>query len=239
MIFPQDYYRYCTVIDTQTAFTIEKGMYQMSLMAYNDGGIQSKIFAGLTDEIFFGVSLDVEHVIGKDEIEPNVPGVVFKMRITDGWENWPVSFSIGYDSFYMGQVGKADNNYSSDGESSNFNYTNLNKMIYGVYAVVTKPLYSFGSEQHLSFGLRIPTQPDYVPVDSSYFISFDVPLGSKFVIKSELERIYWDFSRLEQWLANAGLRYNIIDKVGIEFSFRFESGEEPNRVLRIEYNDRF
>lgn len=238
-IYADRYYRYSTVIDTQTAYTYEQGIFQMSLLAYNSGGIQTKLTAGLTNDIYFGVSLDVEHLIGKEKIEPNVPGVVFKWRITDGPEYWPISLAIGYDSFYMGEVGKADNNLSSTEEQSNYNYSKLNKMIYGPYAVITKPLYAFGSEQHFNIGVRLPTQPDYVPIESSYYISLDIPFGSKFVIKGEIERLYWNFDRLSQCLANTGIRYNIIDKVGIDFSFRFEKDEKPNRVIRIEYNDKF
>ncbi|MBN1501162.1 MAG: hypothetical protein JW982_13455 [Spirochaetes bacterium] len=238
-IYAQDYYRYASVIDTQTAYNLGKGGYQLSFLAYNNGGIEWKSFVGLTDNFFLGVSLDTEHMIGKEDISPNVPGVVLKLRLTDGWERWPVSVSIGYDSFYMGQVGKAPNNLSSDGKTSNFEYNDLNKMIYGPYFVITKPLYTFNSEQHFSFGMRLPTQPDYVPIDSTYFFSLDIPLGWAFVIKGEIERVYWDFRRQENWLANAGLRFNIIDNLGFDFCFRFESGEKVNRVFRMEYNNEF
>ncbi len=238
-LYAQEYYRYVSVIDTQTAYTLGKGAYQLSFLVYNEGGIEWKSIVGLTDNFYFGVSIDTEHIIGKQDISPNVPGVVLKLRLTDGWERWPISVSIGYDSFYMGQVGKAQNNLSSGGESSNFEYNELNKMIYGPYCVVTKPLYAFNAEQHFSFGARLPTQPDYVPEDSTYFFSLDIPLGKSFVIKGELERIYWDFRRQEYWLANAGLRYNIVDNLGFDFCFRFENDEQINRVFRMEYNNEF
>lgn len=224
----QHYIRNTTVIDTPTAYTIARGTYQVSFLGYDNGGVELKAFIGLHDSFYLGVSSDIQNAIGKDKAKPNVPGVVAKLKITAGWEMFPISLAIGYDSFYIGEEGKTYNPEN-----------NMNRMIYGPYAVITKPVYVFNDEQHFHFGFRVPAQPDYVPGDSSYFISLDVPLGNSFIFKMESERIYYNFRDSDEWLFNVGLRYSYLNRLGVEFDVLFQHDERPNRIIRIEYNDEF
>jgi hypothetical protein len=154
--------------------------------------------------------------------------VVAKIKFTDGWEAFPISVAIGYDSFYIGQEGRTYNNENS-----------LNRMIYGPFFVVTKPIYLLDMEQHVHFGMRLPLQPYYVPEDTSYFLSFDIPLGESVMFKSEGERIYFDFSRPKEWMLNLGLRYSYMYRIAVEFDVVFQKGDRANRILKIEYNDEF
>jgi hypothetical protein len=215
-------------IDSPTAFTIGRGNYQVSLLEYDNGGMELKTIIGLHDILYLGVSLDVQNAIGKDDPKPNVPGVIARLKFTDGWEEWPISIAIGYDSFFIGEQGKRENVHNP-----------LDRMIYGPYLAVTKPIYLFDDEQYLSYGLRVPAQPEYVPEDTSYYVALDIPLGQMFRIKGEIERVYWNFRDSEEWLYNAGLRYTYLDQLGIEFDFLFQPHERGNRILRIEYHDHF
>ncbi len=246
----QQFSRYTTVIDTPTAFTIPHGTYQLGLLAYDEGGLELKTVVGLTDMFYMGVSFDMEHAIGRDEPKPNVPGVIAKFKITDGPESFPISLALGYGSFYMGATGKIkteESSSSDDGgilgteESSGDQYTvdPLNRMVYGPYIVITKPIYILDEEQHISGGFRVPAQPNYKPDDSSYFLSLDVPLGQYFTVMAETERIYWNFKRSDEWLLNFGFRYNIFTKVGLELDILLERDKTPNRVVRVEYTDEF
>ena len=54
------------VIDTPTAFTIGRGSYQVSLLGYDNGGVELKTIIGLHDNLYLGISVDVENAIGKD-----------------------------------------------------------------------------------------------------------------------------------------------------------------------------
>jgi hypothetical protein len=180
--FAEYYGRTNNVIDTPTAYTLEKGMYQFSFLAYDRGGVELKAFMGLHDNFYLGASFDIQSALGKENAEPHAPGVIAKIKFTDGLDKFPISIAIGYDSFYIGQEGKTYNNDNR-----------YNRMIYGPYFVVTKPVYLLDEEQHLHFGVRLPLQPYYVPEDSSYFVSFDVPLGNSIIFKAEGERIYCDF----------------------------------------------
>lgn len=245
----QQFSRYTTVIDTPTAFTIPHGTYQLGMLAYDEGGLEFKTVVGLTDMFYMGVSFDMEHAIGRDKIRPNVPGVIAKFKVTDGPESFPISLALGYDSFYMGATGKVVTSTSSEDDSglglgdtteeTEERVDPLNRMVYGPYFVITKPIYILDEEQHISGGFRIPAQPNYKPDDSSYFLSLDVPMGQYFTVMAETERIYWNFKRSEDWLLNFGFRYNIFTKVGVELDLLLERGETPNRVVRIEYTDEF
>jgi len=226
--YAQYYVRNTTVIDTPTAYTIARGTYQLSFLGYDNGGVELKAFIGLHNNFFLGASLDIQGAIGKDDPDPNVPGVVGKIKFTDGWEMFPISFAIGYDSFYIGEEGKT---YNSKNE--------LNRMIYGPYFVITKPIYLFNDEQHIHFGMRIPTQPEYVPEDTSYFFALDIPLGEIFIFKAEMERVYYNFERAKDWLYNVGMRYSYMQRLGIEFDVLFQKDENPNRIIRIEYINEF
>lgn len=215
-------------IDTPTAYTIPRSSYAVSLLGYDNGGMELKTLVGLHDQLFIGVSFDVQNVIGKDDIQPNIPGVIARLKFTDGWETFPISVAIGYDSFYIGREGRKEN---SDNE--------LDRMIYGPYLAITKPIYLFNEEQYISYGLRVPAQPQYLPDETSYYISLDIPLGPMFRLKGEMERVYWNFRDSGDWLYNAGIRYNYLDQLGIELDVLFQKGERPNRIIRIEYYGKF
>ena len=224
----QSYKRDAVVIDTPTAYTLDRGMYEFSFLAYDRGGVELKSYIGLHDNLYLGASFDVESALGKEKARPNVPGVIAKLKITDGWETFPISFAVGYDSFYMGQVGKTEN-YENE----------LNRMIYGPYFVVTKPIYLLSDEQHIHFGVRVPAQPYYVPEDTSYFLSLDVPVGDFVIFKAESERVYCNFERHDDWLLSFGLKYSYFNHIGVELDVMLQKHEYANRLLRIEYTDEF
>ncbi len=226
--FSQNSIRDNMVIDTPTAYTLGKGMYQFSFLAYDNGGIELKALMGLHDNLYLGGSFDIQNALGKNDPEAHAPGVVAKVKFTDGWETFPVSIAIGYDSFYIGQEGKTYNSANK-----------LDRMIHGPYFVVTKPVYLLDDEQHIHFGMRVPLQPYYEPSDTSYFLSLDIPIGKSFIFKTESERIYYDFSRRREWLLNVGLKYSYLNHIGVEFDILMQKKDRGNRILRFEYNDEF
>jgi len=231
IIIPQNTFaqgKQTVVIDTPTAFTIAKGTYKVSLLEYDQGGMEFKTFLGLHDIFYLGVSLDIQNAIGKEDPHFNVPGVIGKIKFNDGWEEFPLVLAAGYDSFYVGNYGVEDNDENE-----------LDRVIYGPYAVITGSIYLFDSEQFLSAGIRMPTQPYYKPENTSYFGSLDIPLGEFFRFQFETERVYWDFKHNEDWLYNAGIKYNYFDHVGFEFAVIMQEDEKPNRIIRIEYHAEF
>jgi hypothetical protein len=148
----------------------------VSLLEYDNGGMELKTIIGLHDILYLGVSFDVQNAIGKDDPKPNVPGVIARLKFTDGWEEWPISIAAGYDSFFIGEQGKRENVHNP-----------LDRMIYGPYLAITKAIYLFDDEQYLSYGLRVPTQPDYVPEDTSYYVALDIPLARCSALRARLK----------------------------------------------------
>ncbi len=218
-----------SVIDTPTAFTIARGTYKVSLLEYDNGGMEFKTFLGLHDIVYLGVSMDVQSAIGRDDPQPNVPGVIARIKFTDGHESFPIAIAAGYDSFYTGYEGREQEEIKNE----------VNRVIYGPYLVFTGSIYLLDAEQYLSLGIRTPTQPDYKPDDSSYFISLDIPIGEFFRLALEGERIYWDFKDPEDWLFNTGIKFNYFDEIIFTFAVIFEHDEKPNRIIRIEYHGQF
>ena len=216
------------VMNTPTAFTIAKGTYKVSFLEYDNGGMEFKTFLGLHDILFLGVSFDVQSAIGRDKPEFNVPGVIAKIKFTDGWEKLPIAIAIGYDSFFVGYDGVKENNKNE-----------LDRVIYGPYLVFTGSIYLFDSEQYVNVGIRTPTQPYYTPDRSSYFTSLDIPLGNYFRLEGGVERLYWNFKKHEEWLYSAGLKFNYYDHIAIEMAVIMQEHMRPNRVIRIEYHGQF
>ena len=216
------------VMNTPTAFTIAKGTYKVSFLEYDNGGMEFKTYLGLHDILFLGVSFDVQSAIGRDKPEFNVPGVIAKLKFTDGWDKLPIAIAIGYDSFFVGYDGVRENNENE-----------LDRVIYGPYLVFTGSIYLFDSEQYVNVGIRTPTQPYYTPDRSSYFASLDIPLGDFFRLEGGVERLYWNFKKHEEWLYSAGLKFNYYDHIAIEMAVIMQEEMRPNRVIRIEYHGQF
>ena len=215
-------------VDTPTAYTIGRGTYLISTLFYDEGGVELKAIIGLHDSIDLGISFDVQDLIGTGTPQPNIPGVVARFQLTDHIAQLPLAIALGYDSFHIGRQGKRDH-------ASN----KYNRMIYGPYAAFTNTIFLFGAEQYISYGVRLPVQPDFVPEDASYFLGIDIPILSSFRIKTEMERVYYDFRSPDEWLVNIAARYTYLDQLGIELAFLIQMNGEVNRVVRLEYHGEF
>ena len=170
---------------------------------------------------------NVDHAIGTERARPNVPGVIAKIKVTNGSDYFP-AIAIGYDSFYIGR-----NSQSSYSDNDN------NRLIYGPYLAFTSPIYLFDSEQFINYGVRLPVQPDFIPDDTSFFLGLDIPLGEFFSIRGEVERVFWNLRDSGEWLVNFGIKWLYLDSIGIELNFMYEPGEPLNRFIRIEYHGQF
>ena len=120
------------LIDSITAVTLPKASYDISLTIYAEGSLLTKALIGLHDNFYLGVSFDAGSVIGHKEIKPNIPGVVAKIKFTDGWDSFPLLIAMGYDSFYTGNNGKVE------GDPNPFD-----RVIYGPYFAFSKTDLSF------------------------------------------------------------------------------------------------
>jgi hypothetical protein len=213
-------------VNTQTAVTLKRGEFDVALTAYDGGGILNRNILGVHDNIYLGVAFDVENVIGTNDAMFNIPGVIAKAKLTDGWAEFPILIALGYDAFYAGSRGKvqSDNPY--------------NRMILGPYFTVTKPIYLLGDEQHVHWGMRMPLQPYYTPEDTEMYFGIDFPIG-QFVPIFEIQRIFFDSNRLKEVLFNIGLRFQFFDHLAFEVDILMGIKQKTNRMIVFEYLDRF
>ena len=57
--YAQNFIRSNIVVDTPTAYTFDRGMYQFSFLGYDSGGVELKSFIGLFDNFYIGISVSV------------------------------------------------------------------------------------------------------------------------------------------------------------------------------------
>ncbi|MDH4263001.1 MAG: hypothetical protein OEV78_08160 [Spirochaetia bacterium] len=210
-------------IDTPTGSTLSRGGFDVSLWGYNNGGIFTRALMGVHDNILLGVSFDVQHVIGSDPIVFNIPGVVAKVKVTDGWEDFPMLLAFGYDAFYANETLNL----------SNISWKSM-RMVYGPYVVFSKPFFLLNHEQHFNAGLRVPVQPAFKGEDTSLFLSFDFPIG-QFVPMLEIERIFFNSNRLNEILINTGLRFELSEEFALELNLLIGMNKQVTRVITFEY----
>jgi hypothetical protein len=213
-------------VNTQTAVTLKRGEFNVAGTLYDGGGIMNRNILGVHDNIYLGVAFDAENAIGEENAKFNIPGVLAKAKLTDGWADFPILFAIGYDAFYAGRRGKVetDNPY--------------NRMIFGPYFTITKPIYLIGDEQHVHAGIRMPIQPVYTPQDTELYFGIDFPMG-QFVPIFEIQRIVFNSNRLKETLFNLGFRIHVFEHLSLELDLIMGINQKTNRMIVIEYLDRF
>ena len=215
------------LIDSVTAVTLPQASYDISLTFYTSGSLLMKALIGLHDNFYLGASFDIESVIGNKKIKPNIPGVIAKIKFTDGWDSFPILIAIGYDSFYLGNNDKIKANLNS-----------FKRVVYGPYLALSKPIFLFGEEQHIHMGVRMPMQPNYLPNNAAVYFGIDFPI-SFFIPMFEINRIYFQKGRLKEILFNLGLKFNIVDNFSIELNFLIGMEKNVDRIFNIEYVNYF
>lgn len=213
-------------VNTQTAITLKRGEFNVAGTLYDGGGILNRNILGVHDNVYLGVAFDAENAIGSNNAQFNIPGVIAKAKFTDGWADFPILLAVGYDAFYAGTRGKVmtENPY--------------NRVIFGPYFTITKPIYLLGEEQHVHAGIRTPIQPVATPEDTEMYFGIDFPIG-QFIPIFEIQRIVFDSNRLKETLFNLGLRFQFFDHLAFEVDLVMGIGQKTNRMIVFEYLDRF
>ncbi|MDH5721446.1 MAG: hypothetical protein OEZ13_12640 [Spirochaetia bacterium] len=209
------------VVDTPTAITLPRATYNLSFWGYENGGILTKAVMGLSDGVYLGASFDVQNAIGAGKPKFNVPGVIAKIRLTEGWQDYPFFLAFGYDAYYTGRT--------KEGE-----ITLENRIIYGPHISFTKPIFLLGGEQHFHMGVRVPVQPGYLSKDTEVYAGFDFPIGY-FVPMIEIERVFFNSKRSREVLMNIGLRFNILEGLAVELDLMTGFDRRPTRMLIFEF----
>ncbi len=223
------------LIDVPTALTILRGYYDIEVLAYGGGGIQSKIAIGLTDRIMLGISEDIGGAIGNQKSDWNIPGVIAKVNLV-----YPdpdsLGVAIGYDSLLSGEYGKCYNNQMTD------------DIVYGVYVAFSKPVMLFQGEQYWHFGIRFPLLPYEARKNGkniSLYTAVNIIINPELMLAGEIENIYINGNRGDEVLYNVGLKYNFTESLSITLNFQYTSSREinptdkPSRSIFLEYQNIF
>ena len=205
------------MVDTPTALTLYRGSYHISFWSYTNGGIFSRIVVGLWDIFFLGASLNVDQAIGNEPVRWNPPGPSLRLLLTRGWQEMPIYIAIGYGAFSIDILQR-----------------NSSPIKYGPYVVFTKPIFLWGEEQHIHWGIRVPTQPKYSPQDTEFFLSMDFPLGY-FMPIIEISQVYFNKDRLKEISFNFGFRFLLGAYSALEIDLLTSPKKRASRILSLEF----
>jgi hypothetical protein len=213
-------------VNTQTAVTLKRGEFDVAVSAYDGGGLLNRNILGVHDNVYLGVAFDAENAIGENNAKFNIPGVLGKVKITDGWQDFPILLAVGYDAFYAGRRGKAQNENP------------YNRMILGPYFTVTKPIYLFGQEQHLHTGIRTPIQPTYTPEDTELYLVLIFRSGSLYR-SLRYNGCFSTATGSKKRCSTSACVFDFFDHLAFEVDFMMGIGQKTNRMIVFEYLDRF
>jgi hypothetical protein len=212
------------IIDTPKTYASYKGEIRFDFCIYDRGGILSSATLGLSEALFLGIYLDVGQLIGSEEAQVAQPGVLARLRITDGSTFVP-PIAIGYGYFTKGEVHKVDG-----------------VTVSGFYAVASAGFFLFRNEQAFVYGLRYPIVPfDYSkPENMSVFLGTDIELSPAFGVKAEIENIRFIKDGWEEIFYNFGFTFNVVDVLTLAIELKYSpSIDRIVRLLSIGYSTHF
>ncbi|MEW6481469.1 MAG: hypothetical protein AB1397_00420 [bacterium] len=208
------------LVNIPNAETLKKGDLSLSFRIYDNGGVVMNSGLGLSNNVFVGVPLDMQNVIGDEKIETSLPLLLFlKIKATSGGEKIP-SISLGYNDPY---------GYKKRWEEKRI------KGLKGLYLVATKPVILFSLEHSLSFGFLVDVE-DYEKGGLSLFSGTELALGPKFTLLTEIEGI-----PIDKGSENKGAGFNLGAKFLLAQNLSFSLcaidllGGNPSRIVKIGY----
>lgn len=228
-------------INNPNGQSLKEKTFAFSFLNYNNGGVQNKFLISIFEPLDLGISFDIQRAIGDRKPRFNAPGVIAKIKFTSGTESFPIFVAVGYDSFFTDEASGTKTATTSQAvNDSGEPNTHLEKLIYGPYLAITKPIYLLNFEQYLNFGIRVPVQPEYQKDDTALFVNYDIPLGEQFVLQMEVDRIYINRkNRGDKILYNFGMQYFITKEFRISFFIMTRVRQATNRILAIHYQTAF
>ena len=209
---------------THTAYTLEKGEYQVGIEILKNGGLLAFTNVGLFYRFDLGVSYGGDNFIGSDDIEfYDEPGVQLKLKILEEQGVFP-AFTIGFDSQKKEGLMKAP----------------------WIYGTVTKNVYfAFGSSMDLHAQVNYNSQEND---DKSLNLAFGsmIKFVDEFYLGAEYNFAFDDQTGIDKDAEDKGFldlsaRLKIFPKLEIDFLLSDLLGkkEEMLRELKIIYSASF
>jgi hypothetical protein len=198
------------LVDTPTPTILPKGKYELNLRIYNEGDIILRFGLSLSDRVMLGVPLDIYRFIGKEEMEIELPPVVWgKIALIKKEEGeWPLA--IGYDPVVYKENGRR-----------------------GLFLVSTKSTYI----QNLPLSWHIGLGADLDPEDERGvygFCGMDLGINPNLALYTEMDWIDLDGEYKPD--LNLGMRYITPPHLEIDMNLRRLEEERPDRFIRVEFS---
>lgn len=208
------------LVDIPTYSLLDYGSYDMQFRIFSGGGVLTKLNFGIFNILNFGVSWELEKLMGVEDVVVAVPALQLKLNIYSGSEKIP-GFAIGYDGqgFFYNQ---REDEFTQEGK--------------GVYFVFGKELLLPSLDFNAGLNLNDFRHPCVLG-----FIGFSYQI----IVDTLMFMIEYDnvgkgrYARL-----NAGLRFWIAESLDIDFIIRnFTNSDKESygceRLLKISYQSRF
>jgi hypothetical protein len=199
------------LVDIPTASIYPKGRYGLNLRIHNGGDIIFRFGISLSERVMLGVPLRVQRFIGEEEMEVDLPPVVWaKVAIVKekDWEWGKVL--LGYDPVKYKEGGKR-----------------------GIFLVLTKSTYiqNFPLGWHIGFGEAL----DLKERKGIYgFCGLDFGINPNLTLYGELDWI--GFGEKENSDFNIGVRYIAPPHLEIDINLRRLDERRTERFIRLGYS---
>ena len=221
------------LVDTPTAGTLMRGSYRADLDVYPEGGLLTRIGAGITDRFMFGISYGGTNIIGTGDIDWNKqPGVTVRYRLFEEDYFLP-AILIGYDSQGFGAFIDSTKRY-------------INKSP-GVFASASKNFIFLGT---LGFhgGVNYSFERKDGDTDLNIFCGVEKSLNPEITLVGEYDFAFNDDGPNSvgtgKGYLNAGLKWNFAGKLQLSFILKDilknrEDVDGMTREIRISYAEIF
>lgn len=209
------------LIDTPTAGVLIRGSFRAQVRAYEEGGIQAGIDAGVTDRLMFGISYGGTHLIGEGEVGWNPqPGVNIRYRLFEESLSMP-ALVLGYDSQGFGAYVDSTKRYSTKSR--------------GIFASASKNFALLGTIG-LHGGLNYSFENEDGDKDLNLFVGFDKSINPEIALFGEYDFALNDNENRSlgsgKGYLNLGLKWIFAGKMNIDFMWKNILKNRNNRPYR-------
>jgi hypothetical protein len=220
------------LFDTPNALGREKGEVNVTITAYDAGGINLKAGFGIARFLELGVVGYVHGLIGAGSNSFEIPGIYGRIHLTDAPPEG-FNFALGYAPLFHGS------------------FTEGTNRPYGPYVAASKGFFLVSSVPHLfSLGLAWPLVPDIgKPMG---FASLAIHFGPVVEYGVELTDISFQPASRYDFVNNHSLRFSLGENFQVQFVFQWagKSSTDPatgavkldsatSRNLRIVWQNQF
>lgn len=214
------------LIDTPSAYTLDRGFYNVGFFVYDNGGIYVRTLIGITENITLGVSETVDYAISPNAAVWHIPMVIARLRLLGGPP----------DAFHLA-LGFGPQAYSSIGQR-------LGEPVQGAYLVARKGFAFIVPDifQFFTLGVRYPLLPETYRQQNfvSAFAGFSTRIGKEFEVKLEAANITFRQEEPPVFCGSVGIHFTEMFEVELDVQYSYRNNAHFfNRMVKLNYYNIF